>query len=81
MADREIDLDASVYTLSKSHPEIIELLASMGFKDILKPGMIESAGRFMTIPKGAALKKIALLDIIKQLETDGFIIKDREELK
>ena len=39
------------------------MLAELGFSDIAKPGMLESVGRFMTIPKGAALKKIPLADV------------------
>ena len=33
------------------------ILAEIGFVDILKPGMLNTAGRFMTIPKGAAMRK------------------------
>jgi hypothetical protein len=38
----------------------------------MKPGMLSTAGRFMTIPKGALLKKISLDSIIKELSDSGY---------
>ena len=55
---KEIDFSKSVYELCSKDAGIIDILAELGFTDILKPGMLNTAGRFMTIPKGAAMKKI-----------------------
>lgn len=38
--------------------------------------MLASVGRYMTIPKGARMKKIDLQVIINQLEQLGFTIKE-----
>ena len=54
----KLDLTDSVYELCKIHPDIIDILINLGFEDIIKPGMLQTAGRVMTIPKGAAVKKI-----------------------
>ena len=56
----------SIYDLTKEYPEIVE---------ITDPLMISTAGRYMTIPKGASMKKINLDSIIKEFEARGFIIK------
>jgi hypothetical protein len=38
--------------------------------------MLETAGRFMTIPKGAALKKIEMDRIRKEFADNGYRIKE-----
>lgn len=74
--DKLVDLNESVYELSKQFPEIPQILAGLGFQDILKPGMLSTAGRFMTIIKGAKLKGIDLGEIEKTLKEHGFEIKE-----
>lgn len=63
---KSIDMSKSVYDICTAYPEAIEVMKEIGFSDITKPGMLQTAGRFMTIPKGAAMKKISL-DIIEQI--------------
>ena len=75
MNDKILDLVKSVYELCSTAPETAEILAGLGFTDITKPGMLQTAGRFMTIPKGAAMKKINLDTIKKAFEDKGFTIK------
>lgn len=73
-----LDLTQSVYTLCTQHEGLAEILRQLGFTDITKPGMLTTVGRFMTIPKGAALKKIDM-DVIKSmLEERGYRISEQE---
>jgi len=67
-----IDLNETVYTLCTNHPDLIEILSALGFTDITKPGMLQTAGRFMTPVKGASLKHIPLEQIIASLATRGY---------
>lgn len=76
MEAKSIDLNQSVYQLCTQYPELIALLESMGFKDIAEPGMLSSAGRFMTISKGAAFKKLDLDKIRQQLAEHGFTVNE-----
>ena len=48
--DQKINLNTTIYELCREYPEIAEILDELGFHDILKPGMLNTAGRFMTIP-------------------------------
>ena len=48
----------------------------LGFIDIIKPGMMHTAGRFMTLKKGAELKKISLDRVIETLRNSGYKIID-----
>ncbi len=72
MSDKIIDFTRSVFELFNSNPEIVEILHELGFEDITKPGMITTVGRFMTIPKGAALKKISMDHIQSVFEEKGY---------
>jgi hypothetical protein len=71
-----LDLKASVYDNVKENPEIADVLKELGFTDIVKPGMLNTAGRFMTIPKGAGLKGIDLDKIRQTFRDKGFEIKE-----
>lgn len=76
MEHRIIDLNKSVYELCNEFDNLSKILHDLGFVDIIKPGMIHTAGRFMTIKKGASLKKIDL-DIIKEKLTQyGYKVID-----
>lgn len=70
--EKQIDLKKSVYELVKTYPELKTTLVELGFKDIVLPGMLETAGRIMTIEKGAKMKQFDIKDIIKKLEEDGY---------
>lgn len=76
MEGKRIDLKQSVHALCTQYPELIQLLADMGFQDITKPGMLTTAGRFMTLPKGAAMKKLDISQIKQQLTEKGFSVEE-----
>ena len=73
MSEKILQLSKSVYELCKQYPELPQILQELGFTDITRPGMLSSVGRFMTLPKGAAAKKIELEWITKKLEENGFV--------
>lgn len=76
MQEKIIDLSKTVYEICSADPEAAEILAGAGFTDITKPGMLKTAGRFMTIPKGAVMKKISM-DTVKQAFTEqGYKIRE-----
>ncbi len=72
---REIDLKKTIYELSRENPEIVNIMKELGFESIANEGMLNTAGRFMTIPKGAAMKSISLEKIKQVFESKGYIIK------
>ncbi|WP_438731618.1 DUF1858 domain-containing protein [Enterococcus sp. DIV1314a] len=75
----EIDFSKSLYELVSQYPEIKEIMLGIGFNEITKPGMLQTAGRYMTIPKGAKMKKIPLETIIQAFEEAGFQIVGEKE--
>ncbi len=76
MEDKILDLNKTVYELCTADSGIAKILAEVGFVDITKPGMLATAGRFMTIPKGAALKKISLETVKEVFIAHGYQIKE-----
>lgn len=74
MEEKILDLSKTVYQLCSEDPNIMNILEKLGFKDIVKPGMLETAGRFMTIYKGAAMKKIEIDKIRKKFADNGYKI-------
>ena len=69
MSEKVIQLSKSVYELSQLYPELPQILYNLGFTDITRPGMLVSVGRFMTLVKGAAAKKI-------DIEEQGFVVNN-----
>lgn len=64
---KKIDLNQSVYDITKTYPEVIDIMVNLGFDEIKKPAMLNSVGRIMTIPKGAKAKGISIPVVIAEL--------------
>jgi len=73
-----LDLSKSVYELIKENPEVADVMKNLGFDNITNPAMLNTVGRIMTIPKGAAMKKIDMGSIEKEFEVQGFEIINKE---
>lgn len=69
---QKIDLDKSVYELTKEYPELIDVMTKIGFSEITKKAMLNSVGKQMTIPKGAKMKNIPMTDVVSALIANGF---------
>ncbi|MFA7573020.1 MAG: DUF1858 domain-containing protein [Lutispora sp.] len=54
------------------NPDVIEIMKSLGFESITNPGMLNTAGRFMTISKGAAIQNERDYTAAKDLEPAGY---------
>lgn len=73
---RHLDLNTPVAGLCSVYPELVNILRDLGFTEITRPGMLSTAGWFMTIPKGARLKGIDLALIRATLRKHGFEITE-----
>ena len=52
---KKIDLNQSVYDITKTYPEVIDIMVNLGFDEIKKPAMLNSVGRIHTV-LGAKVK-------------------------
>ena len=55
--EKKIDLTQTVYQLTQAHPELIDIMASLGFSEITKKAIRMSVGKLMTISQGASAWK------------------------
>ena len=76
MEEKVVDLTQSVHDICIKHPEIKQMMIDNGFAEMGRPGMLQTAGRFMTIPKGAKMKGIDLELIRRNIRDLGFQIKE-----
>jgi len=70
-----VDFNKTIYELCTEDPFIIEIMKEQGFEQITKQGMLQTAGRVMTIQKGARMRSIELTDIIQAFEKHGYAVK------
>lgn len=75
MSEKIINIKDSVYQICSEHPEVIQILEEIGLKDISKPCMLNTVGKFMTLDKGAKMKNIDLDKITSKLKDYGYKIK------
>lgn len=73
---KRIDLRKSVYEICTSEPEVSEILKNLGFTSITEPGMLQTAGRFMTIPKASVMRKIPMQRIIEEFKNKGYEVEE-----
>lgn len=70
--DKVLKMNESIFELASRHPEVISIMVELGFHDIAKPGMLQTAGRFMTLSKGIKLKKMDPETVQQTFERHGF---------
>jgi len=69
---KKIDLNKTVFELTEQYPELIDIMADLGFTEITKKPVLNSVGKIMTIPKGAKMKNISMMDVVTTLMANGF---------
>ena len=73
--EKKLDLSKSVYDLVKEYPEVTEIMKSLGFSEITNKVMLNSVGKIMTIPKGAKMKGVSMVDIVGAFMKAGFTLE------
>ena len=73
--EKKLDLSKSVYDLVTEYPEVTEIMKSLGFSEITNKVMLNSVGKIMTIPKGAKMKGVSMIDIVGAFMKAGFTLE------
>ena len=73
--EKKLDLSKSVYDLVKEYPEVTGIMKSLGFSEITNKVMLNSVGKIMTIPKGAKMKGVSMMDIVSAFMKAGFTLE------
>lgn len=53
-------------------------MVAIGLDGVTQPGLLQTAGRFMTLRKGAKMKEIQLNTLITALHNAGFEVEDND---
>ena len=69
---KKLDLNKTVFELTEEYPELVDIMAGLGFTEITKKPILHSVGKMMTIPKGAKMKNISMVDVMTALISHGF---------
>ena len=73
--EKKLDLSKSVYDLVKEYPEVADIMKELGFREITNKVMLNSVGKIMTIPKGAKMKGVSMIDIVGAFMKAGFTLE------
>ena len=71
--EKRLDLTRSVFELTQEYPELVEVMAALGFTEITQKPILHSVGKRMTIPKGAGMKNIPMEAVRSALAEAGFV--------
>ncbi|KWX74853.1 DUF1858 domain-containing protein [Paenibacillus jilunlii] len=71
---KSLNMDESIFELVSRYPEVVDIMVELGFRDITKPGMLQTAGRFMTLSKGITMKKMDRETVRQAFQRHGFEI-------
>ena len=72
----DIDPDRTVYELTEEHPELIGLLAGIGFAGVRSAATRTTLGRAVTLRKGCRVQGKTLAQIAATLEAAGFRLSE-----
>ena len=72
--EKKLDLSKSVYDLVIEYPEVVDIMKELGFSEITNKVMLNSVGKIMTIPKGAKMKGVSMVDIVGAFMKAGFTL-------
>ncbi|MGI6669690.1 MAG: DUF1858 domain-containing protein [Acetivibrionales bacterium] len=73
---KTVDFTRTIYEICRDDPEIVQIMTNLGFENIANPAMLNTAGRFMTIPRGAAIKGIQMEKIKDEFTRRGYRIRE-----
>ena len=74
----EINISKKIYDIVNEYPDVKDIMTEIGFADIAKPGTLQSAGRIMTLEKGARIKNIPLEEIEETFKKYGYMLVEEE---
>ena len=73
---KTVDFKDSLANILKQYPELLDILYDFGFTQIKAPGMLQTAGKFMTLKMGCELRKIDISELENHLVSLGYPINE-----
>lgn len=69
---KKIDINKTVYELTKEYPELVDILFELGFIGVKNPVVRNTLGRATTLKEGIKKQKKSLDEVVKVLKEKGF---------
>lgn len=66
----------SVFDLIQAYPELKDIFVQLGLDGVTNPLVLKTAGKKMTLEKGAKMKKIPWEKVVMTFEQAGFIFEE-----
>ncbi|WP_018887773.1 DUF1858 domain-containing protein [Paenibacillus massiliensis] len=73
---RTLSMNEPILHLVERYPEVKDIMMELGFRDIAIPGMLQTAGRYMTLNKGMKLKKMDVDTVRQAFAMQGFALEE-----
>ena len=73
---KTVDFKDSLANILKQYPELLDILYDFGFMQIKAPGMLQTAGKFMSLKMGCELRKIDISALEDHLISLGYTINE-----
>ena len=73
---KTVDFNDSLANIIKQYPELLDILYDFGFIQIKAPGMLQTAGKFMTLKMGCELRKIDVSALEDHLINLGYTVNE-----
>lgn len=73
---KKINIDKAVYELTEKYPELIDILANLGFLGIRNSIVRNTLGRVTTLRQGIEKQHKDLKEVITVLKQNGFDIEE-----
>lgn len=71
---KSIDPDRTIYELVNEYPELIDILAEMGFLGVKNPIVRSTLGRITTLREGCKKQGKNLEEVLEKLRQKGFCV-------
>lgn len=75
----EIDLNEKLFVLIEKDNQLKQILYDIGFREIIKPGMLKTVGKIMTLKKGAKMRNIDIKQVADVLIEKGYKVVGYDE--
>lgn len=72
-----IDLNDTVFAIVAAYPEVRDTLINLGFEALKDDKMLHTAGRMMTLARGAIMMGIDQKEVVAVLEQSGYEVKEQ----
>jgi len=74
MGMKTVDFNDSLANIIQQYPELLDILYDFGFTQIKAPGMLQTAGKFMSLKMGCDLRKIDINALENHLIALGYTV-------